>query len=78
METIYNHNITEEEKKYIGKDVFTEEEYKGLVDQDSAYSDLFCLYRFRGDMKKANEFRDKIEDEEYKWGVGYRDIFTLD
>jgi len=64
-ETVYDHNLTDEEKKLLGIGDNKEDYLKGLT-EDGALADLFLLYFHRGDWAKAKEYLKKIKDERYK------------
>jgi len=64
-ETVYDHNLTDEEKKLLGIGDNKEDYLKGLT-EDGALADLFLLYFHRGDWAKAKEYLKKIKDESYK------------
>ena len=70
-ETVYDHNLTDEEKKLLGIGDNKEDYLKGLT-EDGALADLFRLYFHRGDWAKAKEYLKKIKDERYK-----HDIFLI-
>jgi len=70
-ETVYDHNLTDEEKELLGFDDNKEDYLKGLT-EDGAFADLFRLYFHRGDWAKAKEYLKRIKDENYK-----RDIFLI-
>lgn len=77
VETVFEHNLTKEE--IIGLFVFedtTRESYintvKGMYDTEEKMlinfnSNLYLLYRSRGDIKKAMEYADRIPDCDFKW-----------
>jgi len=64
-ETVFDHHITENEQKALFGYVLSPEDvefYKIRISNDGAYALLYHLYRLRGDMKKAEEFLNKIKD----------------
>jgi uncharacterized protein HemY len=71
IETVYDHNLTDEEREKLGFSL-TEEEYRRFTSEDTALADLFRLYFHRGDWAKAKEYLKKIKDEAYK-----HDIFLI-
>ena len=71
IETVYDHNLTDEEREELGFSL-TEEKYRRVVSEDGAFADLFRLYFNRGDWAKAKEYLKKIKNENYK-----RDIFLI-
>lgn len=84
METIFDYNPTSQELIDIRFDALslclkfgiettetlTPELYKKLVSQDNAYYDLACLFEFREDQKKADEYWSKLP-EGFKSGLGF-------
>jgi hypothetical protein len=70
VETIFNHNPTVQELNNIRfdslslclkfgieiKDELTPAIYKKLISQENAYYDLACLFEFRKDKNKANQY----------------------
>ena len=71
IETVYDHNLTDEERELLGFDDNKEDYLKGLT-EDGAFADLFRLYFHRGDWAKAKEYLKRIKDQNYK-----RDIFFI-
>ena len=66
IETIFDHNVTKGELKLLtGFEDVTLSDLKGWS-QQSHYALLFRLYGLRGDMEKAYEFANKIEDSDYR------------
>ncbi len=67
METIFDHNVTEEElKRFGGRDAYDFFASKGIdlcADSDTNFYQIGILYANRGDMKKANEYLSKIQDK---------------
>ena len=67
METIFDHNVTEEElKRFGGREAYDYFASKGIdlfSDSDTNYYQIGILYASRGNMKKASEYWSKIEDE---------------
>ncbi len=61
METIFDHNVTQEEYKRLH---FTtpKETYLRIITQIDAYVDLAYLYHMRGKDKKAKQYIEKTED----------------
>lgn len=60
METIFDHNITDEELKSICADALSLNEYFHYMDEIIAYQDIAALFYIRGNMKKAKEYADKL------------------
>jgi len=71
IETVYDHNLTDEEREKLGFSL-TEEEYRRFTSENTAFADLFRLYFHRGGWAKAKEYLKRIKDENYK-----RDIFLI-
>ena len=71
IETVYDHNLTDEERKKLGFSL-TEEEYRRFTSEETALADLFRLYFHRGDWAKAKEYLKRIKDKIYK-----REIFFM-
>ncbi|REG93010.1 hypothetical protein [Flavobacterium aquicola] len=84
METIFNYNPSLQELSDIRFDSLSlclkfaidiEEEltpaiYKKLISQENAYYDLACLFEFRGDEDKANEYWSKLPENHKTNGLG--------
>jgi hypothetical protein len=68
---VYDHNLTDEEKKLLGIGDNKEDYLRGLT-EDGAFADLFRLYFHRGDWAKAKEYLKRIKDKIYK-----REIFFM-
>ncbi len=59
METVFDHNITEEEwKATIGS--LSKTTYSRIMDQESAYQDIATLFFVRGDIERAKEYANKL------------------
>lgn len=71
IETVYDHNLTDEEREKLGFSL-TEEEYRRFTSENTAFADLFRLYFHRGDWAKAKEYLKRIKDKIYK-----REIFFM-
>lgn len=85
METIFDHNITQDEiENFFGAHFRTKEEYDlinstvvpGIIEpmteydmQQDEYVGIYKLYKYRGDEAKAKEYYDKIDDMTYKLGT---------
>jgi uncharacterized protein HemY len=82
IETIYDHGVTEEERRqWFGIEIFypkTKEEYlqklreryknpKSMLSR--IWEDLFILYFKRGDWAKAKEYLTRIEDKKLRWAI---------
>ena len=80
-ETIFDHDLTEEETKILGFDYDDEEEYRKYRSPNSKLADLTLLYIHRGDWAKAKEYFKKISNREYKlnvWQIIIGDVFFND
>ncbi|MBO8152689.1 MAG: hypothetical protein H0Z30_09390 [Candidatus Marinimicrobia bacterium] len=67
METIFDHDITEEEVKILLD--FTIDEAREFIltlSKDANIALIAELYALRKDFKKAEEYINKIEDEEFR------------
>ena len=62
METIFEHNVTDEELRLLLGSVPQKEEYIKGKNQESHYRTLYRLYLMRGDKPKAKEYFDKLPD----------------
>lgn len=59
METIFDHNVTEEEKiQSIG--TISKERYLSCMDYDTAIRDIAYLYYYRKDMRNMKKYANKI------------------
>lgn len=69
METIFDHDVTEEEVKALTGFDLTKEEYLSVDDdQIGYYIDIYYLYKIiRKDEEKAHEYFDKIPDSDHKF-----------
>lgn len=67
METIFDHNVTDEELKRFGGraayDYFASKGIDLFADSDTNFYQIGILYAGRGDMKKANEYWSRIKDK---------------
>lgn len=62
METVFDHNMTEDEKKLFSSFQFSKELYTSIFCQDTAYQDIAFLYYHRNDAKKTKKYANKITD----------------
>lgn len=88
METIFNYNPTQKELNEIrfdslslclkfGVDIsekLTPRLYIKLITQQNAYYDLACLFEFRNNLLKANEYWDKLPKGYKLNGLGFDNI----
>jgi len=74
METIFDHNPTDEELLCAvgGTSPHILDAVRAQRSQDGHYADIVALMRKRGDMKRAGHYLSLIRDEEYR-----RDILQL-
>lgn len=67
METVFDHNVTEDElKRFGGREAFEKAKRYGvdlLSDRDTNFYQIGILYAGRGDEEKANEYWSKIKDK---------------
>ena len=54
METIFDHNITDKEYQELG--LINKETYLKIIDEESARLDLACLYHYRSNKRKVDEY----------------------
>ena len=80
METIFDHNITQEEVEFItGFPDTTKEVYLGYRDKDGFVIDLYYLYRYRKDKKKAETYYNMIpESFDKAFSIGKYDVPMFD
>jgi hypothetical protein len=62
METIFDHNVTEEELVLLLGSVPDKEEYINGKSQESHYRTLYRLCLMRGDKAEAKKYFDKLPD----------------
>lgn len=63
METVFDHNPTAEEMKYLFLTGQTREEYLASHDdQETEYGNIYALYMIRGNREKALEYLNRIRD----------------
>lgn len=67
METILDHNITDEEWKDLFGVKMSRSEYLDGLDQRKAYEHLFYLYRSRGNKKMAKRYLDMTPNDKHKF-----------
>jgi hypothetical protein len=69
METVFDHNPTPEELRYLflaGQDA---DAYKAShTDQEAEYGNIYALFMIRGDRPKALEYLEKIRDPKGLFG----------
>ena len=63
METIFDHKITADEQIELFGEVISKQDYLSLVTLPaSALDAIHALYVLRGDIRKAEEYMDRIAD----------------
>lgn len=72
MDTIYEHNISEEELKILskmttGRVISIKKYYLYNLDDDLKNADLYRLYSIRGKSNIAKKYLDRIEDDILKY-----------
>ncbi len=68
METIFDHNVTEEEVKLLlGLEISKERFMEWKLDKEANFSCIYRLYLIRGDKEKAKKYFDKLPDTEHKY-----------
>lgn len=90
METIFNYSPTPKELSDIRfdslslclkfgidiKEELTPAIYEKLISQENAYYDLACLFEFRENKNKANQYWDKLPEPHKTKGLGYDNLET--
>lgn len=85
LETIFNYNPTSQELSDIRfdslslclkfgidiKEELTPAIYKKLISQENAYYDLACLFEFRKNKNKANQYWGKLPKTHKTNGLGF-------
>ena len=67
METIFDHNVTEDEVINIVGVPTSPKQYKRIISQSKAYEDIYYLYTERGNEQKAQEYLDKLPNDKHKF-----------
>ena len=63
METVFDHNPTAEELKYLFLTGMTREEYLAAhSDQETEYGNIYALYMIRGNRERALEYLNRIRN----------------
>lgn len=76
METVFDHNPTEEKLEYLFDDPhISKDEYMSYGDnQAQAYTFIYYLYKYRHNDEKTKEYMDKIPNTFRKWScICYND-----
>jgi hypothetical protein len=69
METVFDHNPTPEELRYLFLSGQDPEAYRAShQDQESEYGNIYALYMIRGDRVKALEYLERIRDPKGLFG----------
>jgi hypothetical protein len=69
METVFDHQPTPEELRYLFLTGLDVEEYRATrQDQETEYGNIYALYMIRGDRTKALEYLEKIRDPKGLFG----------
>lgn len=58
METVFDHNITDEEMVMLG--MIDKETFLRLANQEDANYTLALLFYYRGDKRKAKKYADRL------------------
>jgi hypothetical protein len=74
METVYDHNITEDEKFALCISNRSKEKYLSELTEKDRIFDLALLYEFREQPNKAKEFWQLIPDEWFTYKLGNSDV----
>lgn len=76
LETIFDHNVTDEEQKILFCSPYTKEEYLFLRrTSDSEYARIYRLYFIRNDHITAQKYLDKIKNQQFKFDTQLVDTF---
>ena len=67
METIFDHNVTEDEVLNIVGIAISKERYIGIVSKEKAIEDIYYLYLERNNHKEANKYLDMLPDDKHKF-----------
>lgn len=70
VETVFDHNVTDDELKAVTGAEFTKEQYLSVsLSQDSEYCALYRLFSLRNDTEKASIYFNKIKNEELRASI---------
>lgn len=77
-ETIFDHAPTASElDEVVGDPDLTRDDYLAVTtDADAILVDLWDLFTLRGDARRARKFLNRIQDEELKRSLTYRDVIN--
>jgi hypothetical protein len=77
IDHIFDHHPTTEELVQIFDDFpETRAEYLDGLDSDTANAHLYWLYRYRGDMKRAQEYLDQVNSVSWRRSLSMTDCVT--
>ena len=62
METIFDHNITEQELEYLHIKHKNESSYKNNLGDYKRLSDLYVLFKMRNDEIKAQKYAEELKN----------------
>ena len=63
METLFDHDPSEEELKFLFREGVSREQYVSIPrDLETEYGQIYALYMIRGRRDKALEYLDRIRD----------------
>jgi len=63
IETIFDHNMTDEERGYMCVYDTLEELLESGMSQDDCYLDIAILYKWRGDEETSQKYLNKMSEE---------------
>jgi len=73
MESVFDHNPTAEELRYLFLADQDPETYRAThTDQEAEYGNIYALYMIRADRQKALEYLEKIRDPKGAFGPKIR------
>jgi len=72
MENIFEHNISKDEREILdkmtpGRTIGSKTHYLNYASRDIMLADLYRLYFLRGEMRLAQKYFNKIEDQTLKY-----------
>ena len=73
METIFDHNPTPDELRYLGDG----DAHAYRVSYDTALADLAMLFAMRGDGDRSDSYIRKISDPELRFDFLYQDLIPV-
>lgn len=75
METIFDHEPTAEELRYLTGPQ-SAEQYRQVTTEDQALAGLSMLFAMRGDSKRADAYARRIQDEDLRFEFCYNDLIS--